>query len=85
MRLLKELAGSASYAVQHTTYKSITAFRADRKRLEAALKKADVLAPIPHANHQSLASKTILLIDHNAYHVGQLILLRQLLHNWPGN
>ncbi|HVM75530.1 MAG TPA: DinB family protein [Candidatus Saccharimonadales bacterium] len=65
--------------------KSITAFRADRKKLVAALKKADVLAPIPHANQQSLASKTILLIDHNAYHLGQLILLRRLLHIWPGN
>jgi hypothetical protein len=63
--------------------KSIAAFRSDRKKLVAALEKADILAPIPHANHQSLASKTILLIDHNAYHLGQLILLRRLLNAWP--
>lgn len=63
--------------------KSIAGFRADRKKLVAALEKADVLAPIPHANNQSLASKTILLIDHNAYHLGQLILLRRLLNAWP--
>ena len=63
--------------------KSIAAFRADRKKLVEALKKADVTAPIPHANDQSLAAKTILLIDHNAYHLGQLILLRRLLHAWP--
>ncbi|MGB9512779.1 MAG: DinB family protein, partial [Candidatus Acidiferrum sp.] len=55
--------------------KSIASFRADQKKLVAALQKADLLAPIPHANNQSLASKTILLIDHNAYHLGQLILL----------
>lgn len=63
--------------------KSIAAFRTDRKKLVTALEKADILAPIPHANSQSLASKTILLIDHNAYHLGQLILLRRLLNIWP--
>jgi len=63
--------------------KSIAAFRADRKKLVAALKKTDILAPIPHANNQSLASKTILLLDHNAYHLGQLLLLRRLLKIWP--
>lgn len=65
--------------------KSIASFRADRKKLVAALEKADLLAPIPHANNQSLASKTILLIDHNSYHVGQLILLRRLLDAWADN
>jgi hypothetical protein len=63
--------------------KSVAAFRADRKKLLAALEKSDLLAPIPHANNRSLASKTILLIDHNAYHLGQLILIRRLLNAWP--
>ena len=63
--------------------KSVAAFRADRRKLAAALEKADLFAPIPHANNQSLADKTILLIDHNAYHLGQLILLRRLLNIWP--
>jgi len=63
--------------------KAIAAFRVDRKKLVAVLEKADLLAPIPHANNQSLASKTILLIDHNSYHLGQIILLRRLLNTWP--
>jgi DinB superfamily len=62
---------------------SIASFRADRKTLVAALQESDLFAPIPHANNQSLASKTMLLIDHNAYHFGQLILLRRLLKAWP--
>jgi uncharacterized damage-inducible protein DinB len=62
--------------------KSIAGFRADRKKLAAALDKMDALAPIPHAKNQTLASKTILVIDHNAYHVGQLVLLRRLLGAW---
>ena len=62
---------------------SIASFRSDRKKLVVALEKSDLLAPIKHANNQSLANKTILLIDHNSYHLGQLILLRRLLHIWP--
>ena len=63
--------------------KSIAGFRADRKKLVAALEKSDPLAPIPHADNQCLADKTVLLIDHNSYHLGQLILLRRLLNAWP--
>jgi DinB family protein len=63
--------------------KAVASFRADRKKLVAALEKQDVLAPLPHANNQSLAAKTILLIDHNSYHLGQLVLLRRLLNAWP--
>jgi DinB superfamily len=63
--------------------KSVAAFRADRKKLVAALEKADLLEGIAFAKGQSLASKTILLIDHNAYHLGQLVLLKRLLKIWP--
>jgi len=62
--------------------KSIAAFRADRKKFAAILQKSDLLAPITHANNQSLASKAILIIDHDAYHLGQLVLLRRLLNIW---
>jgi hypothetical protein len=65
--------------------KSVAAFRADRKKLAATIEdpSADLLAPIPHANNQSLLNKTLLLADHNAYHLGQLILVRRLLSAWP--
>ena len=63
--------------------KSIASFRDDRKKLVEALTEIDLLAPLSHANNQSLASKTILLIDHNSYHLGQFILLRRLLGAWP--
>jgi DinB superfamily len=62
--------------------KAVAGFHADRKKLVAALEKADLLAPVPHANNESLAAKTVLLIDHNAYHLGQLILVRRMLGAW---
>jgi DinB superfamily len=65
--------------------KSVESFRKDRKKLVAAIEDSstDLLAPIPHANNQTLLSKTLLLADHNAYHIGQLILTRRLLNAWP--
>ena len=65
--------------------KSVAAFRADLKKLAARIEdpNTDLLAPIPHANNQSLLNKTLLLADHNAYHVGQLVLVRRLLSSWP--
>ena len=65
--------------------KSVAAFRSDLKKLAARIEnpRTDLLAPIPHANNQSLLNKALLLADHNAYHIGQLVLVRRLLSSWP--
>ena len=65
--------------------KSVESFRKYHKKLVATIEdsSADLLAPISHANNQTLLSKTLLLADHNAYHIGQLILTRRLLNAWP--
>src|SRR6516162_1357417 len=65
--------------------KSVAAFRADLTKLAARIEDSntDLLAPIPHANNQSLLNKTPPLADHNAYHAGQLVLVRRLLSSWP--
>jgi len=68
----------------HAWEKSFAAFLHDRQKLVDAINHAstDLLAPIPHAKNESLVAKTLLLADHNAYHLGQLILVRRLLHCW---
>src|SRR6516165_4984034 len=65
--------------------KSVAAFRSDLKKLAARIENppTDLLAPIPHANNQSLLNKALLVADHNAYHIGQLVLVRRLLSSWP--
>ena len=45
--------------------------------------KADLLAPIPHGSGQTLLREALLIADHNAYHLGQLVLVRRLLGCWP--
>ncbi|MGB6973884.1 MAG: DinB family protein [Terracidiphilus sp.] len=64
--------------------KSVRAFRRDRqamcKRVEDETK--DLLAKIPHGDGQTLLREALLLADHNAYHLGELVLLRRLLGAW---
>ena len=42
----------------------------------------DLYAPIPHGEGQTALREALLLADHNAYHLGELVLLRRLLGAW---
>ena len=64
---------------------SIAAFKADLeafKRL-AADDSIDLFAKIPHGQGQTYLREILLVADHNAYHVGQLVTIRRLLDAWP--
>ena len=39
----------------------------------------DLFAALPHGQGQTIAREAMLLADHTAYHLGQLILLRRAL------
>ncbi|MGH9328370.1 MAG: DinB family protein [Terriglobia bacterium] len=64
--------------------KTARAFRTDLKAMAklVADESADLLAPIPHGDGQTMLREALLLADHNAYHLGQLVLLRRLLGAW---
>ena len=63
---------------------SIAAYKKDRTALQklAADTGTDLEAKIPHGSGQTYMRELVLLIDHTAYHVGQLVLLRRLLGVW---
>ena len=65
--------------------KSVAAFRADLKTMHdlVADPGTDLFARIPHGEGQTLLREALLVVDHNAYHLGQLVLLRRLLGAWP--
>ena len=42
----------------------------------------DLLAPIPHGQGQTLLREAVLVIDHNSYHIAQLVMLRRMLGAW---
>lgn len=46
--------------------------------------KTDLAAAIPHGSGQTVLREALLVADHNAYHLGQFVLLRRLLNSWQG-
>ncbi|MGH9736386.1 MAG: DinB family protein, partial [Candidatus Acidiferrales bacterium] len=50
-----------------------------RKLLEET---KDLLAAIPHGSGQTVLREALLAADHNAYHLGQFVLVRRLLGAW---
>ena len=64
---------------------SISAFRADRRRLIKLLsdRTLDLNKEIPHGQGQTYLREFLLAADHAAFHVGQIIVVRRLLGIWP--
>jgi hypothetical protein len=67
---------------------SVTGFLDDREALARMIEDAgtDILMPVPsHAEH-TLLREVLIIIDHNAYHIGELAILRQVANAWgPGH
>ena len=64
---------------------SVSAFRADRKAVRKLVTdpECDLGARIPHGDGQTFLREILLVIDHGAYHVGQLVMARKLPGAWP--
>jgi hypothetical protein len=64
--------------------KSVKAFQKDLKAMCELVNddKTDLFAKIPHGEGQTILREALLVADHNAYHLGQLVLLRRLLGAW---
>ena len=65
--------------------KSVRAFRRDIKAMKNLVAKpsTNLFARIPHGTGQTILREALLVADHNAYHLGQLVVLRRLLGAWP--
>jgi uncharacterized damage-inducible protein DinB len=65
--------------------KSMRPFRTDVKAMEQLVSdpKTDLYATIPWGQGQTVLREALLVADHNAYHIGQMVLLRRLLGTWP--
>ncbi len=61
--------------------KTIASFRADLKDIIDLVKNPDndLFAPFDHGSGQNLLREAILVVDHNSYHIGQLVDIRMLL------
>lgn len=64
--------------------KSVRAFRHDLKAMCDMVEdeSTDLYARIAHGDGQTVLREALLAADHNAYHIGQLVLVRRLLGAW---
>jgi hypothetical protein len=64
--------------------KTIRTFNNDLKAMckLVADDSTDLYAPIPHGDGQTILREVLLIADHNAYHIGELVLVRRLLGAW---
>ncbi len=64
--------------------KSVRDFNSDLEAMRklVADESVDLYAPIPHGDGQTILREALLVADHNAYHIGELILVRRLLGAW---
>ena len=62
----------------------MAAFRADLGAMQdlAADPATDLFTPLPHGEGQTALREALLVADHNAYHLGQLVVVRRLLGAW---
>lgn len=64
--------------------RSLRSFQADLQAMTDLVKnpKTDLFARIPQGEGQTVLREALLMADHNAYHLGQLVLLRRLTGCW---
>jgi len=64
--------------------KSVAGFHSDLKAMQKSVEdpSTDLFARIPHGDGQTILREAMVLADHNAYHLGQLVMLRRLLGAW---
>lgn len=64
---------------------SVGRFREDLQAMKDLVSDpaTELFAEIPHGDGQTYLREAMLVADHNAYHIGQLVTVRRLLGAWP--
>lgn len=61
---------------------SVAGFRADLEDMKRLVRVGNLFAAVPRGTGQTFLREVVLLADHNAYTLGQLVVLRRLLGIW---
>ncbi|HET8523587.1 MAG TPA: DinB family protein [Thermomicrobiales bacterium] len=76
-------------ANEQSWQETIRQFREDLTALIALAQDPaqDLGAPVKHATNdgQNLARELLVVADHNAYHIGEFAILRQVMGTWPAD
>jgi hypothetical protein len=71
-------------ATEKDLKQTIALFNKDSKELERIVldPKTDLYAKIPHGTGQNILREILLVGDHNAYHIGEFAIMRQVMDTW---
>lgn len=63
---------------------TIESYKHDRASLVELIEdpESDLYADIPHAEGYTILREILLVADHNAYHIGEFAILRQVMDTW---
>ncbi len=64
--------------------KSVSGFRKDLTAMKRIVKdpKTKLLAPMAHAKDYTILREVLTLADHNAYHLGEFAMMREIMGTW---
>jgi hypothetical protein len=70
-----------------TWERAVKAFLRDREEVVrlASDRGRDLTQKIPHGEFRTYLRQVLLVADHNAYHVGQMVQVRKALGDWPSS
>jgi hypothetical protein len=77
-----------SQATESDWQRTIAQFQDDMRQLQqmVADPRTDLHTPIPHGTGQTILREMLLVADHNAYHIGEFAIMRQVMGTWgPGH
>lgn len=65
--------------------RTLTGFREDLATIERMVSDpgTDLYSHVPNGNGQTFLREFLLVADHNAYHIGEFAILRQVMDTWP--
>ncbi|MCL5435407.1 MAG: DinB family protein [Patescibacteria group bacterium] len=74
-------------ATQKDWKKTIDSFKKDTKALEKIVSnpKTDLYAKIKWGEGQTILREILVVADHNAYHIGEFAIMRQVMNTWGNN
>jgi hypothetical protein len=63
---------------------TINQYQKDNQMLQKIVSnpKTDLYAKIPHGTGQTIFKEILLVCDHNAYHLGEFAIMRQVMGTW---
>ena len=73
-----------SFLPEETWQKTRQGFQSDLDDAAQLAQEVDLTSSIPHGEGRTYLRQLLLIADHNAYHLGQIVVVRKMLGQWSG-